>query len=88
MTLLEYLGLEYIFNSFDNKNDGPNATGLGGLLTFLGLGGWILLLIFRPGLVDKGAAVFNLIAFIIVIGVLGYKFYSAKKYNELNIGKN
>ena len=86
MTLLEYLGLEYIFNSFANKNDGPNATGLGGLLTFLGLGGWILLLIFRPGLVDKGAAVFNIIAFIIVIGVLGYKFYSAKKYNELNIG--
>ena len=86
MSLLEYLGLEYIFNSFDNKNDGPNATGLGGLLFFLGIGGWILLAIFKPGLIDKGAAVFNLIAFIGIIGFLFYKFYSAKKNNELNIG--
>ncbi len=86
MSLLEYLGLEYLFNSFENKNDGPNATGLGGLLFFLGIGGWILLAIFKPGLIDKGAAVFNLIAFIGIIGFLFYKFYSAKKNNELNIG--
>ncbi|MBQ9011827.1 MAG: hypothetical protein IJ093_04180 [Bacilli bacterium] len=86
MSFLEYLGLEYIFNSMDNKNSSDSATGCGGILFIVGVLGWLLLAIFRSSLIDKAAVVFNLIAFICIIISLGIKFYFAKKNNELNIG--
>ena len=86
MSFLEYLGLEYIFNSMDNNNSSDSATGCGGILFIVGVLGWLLLAIFRSSLIDKAATVFNLVAFIGIIIVLGAKFYFAKKNNELNVG--
>ena len=86
MSFLEYLGLEYIFNSMDNNNSSDSATGCGGILFIVGVLGWLLLAIFRSSLIDKAATVFNLVAFIGIIIVLGAKFYFAKKNNKLNVG--
>ena len=86
MSFLEYLGLEYIFNSMDNNNGSDSATGCGGILFIVGILGWLLLAIFRSSLVDKAAVIFNALAFICIIISLGIKFYFAKKSNELNIG--
>ena len=85
MTLLEYLGLEYIFNNMDKNKGSDSATGCGGILFIGGVVGWLLLAIFRSYLVDKAAAIFNLVAFIVIIIALVIKFYFAKKNKELNI---
>jgi hypothetical protein len=85
MSLLEYLGLEYILDGMGNNSGGDDATGCGGIFFIVGVLGWLLLAIFRSSLIDQAATIFNIIAFICIIISLGLKFHSAKKNNELNI---
>ncbi len=67
MSLLEYLGLEYIFSDrFDNNINGL----MSGLVSSLGLIGWIIMLFLKPTLIDQGIAVFNLLVAVILIILL------------------
>lgn len=76
MSLLEYLGLEYIFSDkFDKDINGI----MSGLISSLGLIGWIIMLFLKPALIDQGIAVFNLLVAAILIILLIIRLVKARR---------
>ena len=75
MSLVEYLGLKYIFSdSFDNDVNKM----ISGLVSSIGLIGWIIMIFVKPTLLDKGAAVFNLLIAIILLILLIVRLFKEK----------
>ncbi len=84
MSWLEYLGLEYLLSD-DNHLD---FSGLGsGMLFLFGLFCWLIVGIFQGDLVDQGAAVFNLLASIILLVLTIIKYVKMYKNKDNSITK-
>ncbi len=76
MSLVEYLGLKYIFSdSFDND---VNKL-ISGFVSSIGLIGWIIMIFVKPTLLDKGATVFNLLIAIILFVLLIIRLFKEKR---------
>lgn len=81
MSWLEYLGLEYLLGD-DNHID---FSGLGtGMVLIFGIVCWLIVAIFQGDLVDQGAAVFNLLASIILLVLTIIKYIKAYKKAKNN----
>lgn len=80
MNILEWLGLEKLLgDDFD--------LGAGSFIVFplmiIGFIGWFYLAIFHSQMIDQGAMVFNLLAFIIILIINLVKLYKGFKNNEI-----
>jgi len=77
MSFLEALGLESLLG-----DDGAGAFGCG--IFVFGLLGWGLLALIRPGVIDQGAMVFNLLVCIILLVVTIKKLIKVTKEKKVN----
>lgn len=84
MTWLEYLGLEYLLS---DKDFGEGIS-FGGLAFLVGGGCWLLLLFFRPALVNQGVVVFDLFIAVALVILTIIKFIKAYKMNEKTMVRN
>ncbi len=81
MSWLEYLGLEYLLGD-DNPLD---FSGLGtGMVFIFGIVCWLIVAIFQGDLVDQGAAVFNLLASIVMLVLTIIKYVNVYKKSKNN----
>lgn len=67
MSFLEYLGLDYLFNEFEEFSAGGIV---GEIISVIGFFGWIILILFGGQVVDQGIVVFNLLVAVILLLLL------------------
>lgn len=75
MSFLEYLGLDVLLDYIDDKGSNQVGIGIGGIISAVGLIGWLILIIFGGATVDAAIVSFNLLVAIFFLFSMVLRLY-------------